>query len=129
MGVILNYGEGVEEDAPRAVEHYRKAAERGYAMAQLHLGDLYYNGRPGVPQDLDEACYWLEKSLVLDDAELRYEALSKLRMIPLKRQWGRAVHIISTVVDAAVQFAFRGFVYAWRRWVSAPASATLGVRQ
>jgi len=44
-----------------AVEHYRKAAEQGYAPAQVNLGLRYQDGR-GVSQDYREALVWYRKA-------------------------------------------------------------------
>ena len=41
-----------------AVNGYRIAAERGDIEAQYTLGDLYYFGHEGVPQDIAEAARW-----------------------------------------------------------------------
>lgn len=43
-------GNGVEQNIEEALKWYRRAAEKGNAMAQLKLGFIYEDGR-GVPQD------------------------------------------------------------------------------
>ena len=50
-------GQGVPQDDAKAVKWYRKAAEQGYAKAQLSLGLAYGLGQ-GVPQDLAQAHMW-----------------------------------------------------------------------
>ena len=47
----------VQEDKVKAAEWFRKAAERGYADAQLMLGGMYDDGE-GVPQDKVDAYVW-----------------------------------------------------------------------
>ena len=54
-------GRGVLEDDKEAVKWYRKAAEQGYALAQVKLGGMYGSGR-GVPQDYKEAIKWFRKA-------------------------------------------------------------------
>ena len=44
-----------------ALEWYRKAAEQGYAPAQVNLGSLYAEGQ-GTPQDFQEALRWYHKA-------------------------------------------------------------------
>ncbi len=44
-----------------ALEWYRKAAEQGYASAQVNLGSLYAEGQ-GTPQDFQEALRWYHKA-------------------------------------------------------------------
>jgi len=54
-------GEGVPQDAVKAVNWYRKAAEQGLAGAQCVLGVSYGSGR-GCDQDEVEAARWLRKA-------------------------------------------------------------------
>ena len=54
---MYDEGRGVEQDATEAARWYGKAAEQGYADAQINLGLMYQDGR-GVVQDHDEAA-WL----------------------------------------------------------------------
>ncbi|MFI4851246.1 MAG: caspase family protein [Gimesia chilikensis] len=57
MGMICEYGLGVEKSESIAVEWYRKAAEQGYAAAQHNLGLMYEKGL-GVTINLKEAAKW-----------------------------------------------------------------------
>ena len=54
-------GDGVPKDETEAVKWYRKAAERGVALAQSQLGWMYENGS-GVPKDPVEAVKWCRKA-------------------------------------------------------------------
>ena len=57
FGMYYN-GQGVQRDYAEATKRVCKAAERGYAPAQAHLGVMYWNGQ-GVPQDAILAYMWL----------------------------------------------------------------------
>ena len=50
-------GREVPQNYAEAAKWYRKAAERGHAMAQSQLGLMYLGGQ-GVPQDFAEAARW-----------------------------------------------------------------------
>jgi len=55
-------------DRVEGAKWYRKAAEQGHAMAQLHLGILYTEGIPGTPEDKIEeyrieGVKWLRKAV------------------------------------------------------------------
>ena len=50
-------GRGVQRSFVQAVEWYRRAADQGYAAAQLNLSTLYFNGS-GVPKDGKLAYLW-----------------------------------------------------------------------
>jgi len=54
LGSMYEYGEGVEKDHVKAVEYYKKAANKGFAGAQCNLGYMYNNGR-GVKLDREKA--------------------------------------------------------------------------
>ena len=59
-GPIVRGGGSSPGGAPgrlEAVKWFRKAAEQDLALAQVHLGRMYYNGR-GVSQDLVRAHMW-----------------------------------------------------------------------
>src|SRR5260221_133949 len=44
LGYAYEYGKGVPKDETEAVRWYQKAADQGYAKAQLNLGVCYDNG-------------------------------------------------------------------------------------
>lgn len=56
-------GIGVEKDAKQALEHYEKAADMGYALAQCMLGDMYYDGVGGVDKDYEAAVKYYKMAL------------------------------------------------------------------
>jgi TPR repeat protein len=58
MGVMFEYGYGVEADIQEALRWYRGAAEQGLAPAQNSLGFMYSLGL-GVKRDAERAAYWL----------------------------------------------------------------------
>lgn len=61
LGVMYQFGDGVETDHAVAVEWYRRAADQGHPTAQRNLGNMYFNGQ-GVLQDVDKAIDWYEKA-------------------------------------------------------------------
>ena len=68
LGVMYEYGEGVEQDFKEAVKWYRKAAEQGDVNAQYNLGSRYYIGE-GVPQDYVTAYAWYNIAAAKGDAQ------------------------------------------------------------
>ena len=54
-------------DYAQAAAWYRKAADQGNLAAQIHLGDLYRDGR-GVTRDMTEAIAWYRKAADQGDA-------------------------------------------------------------
>ncbi|MBL8337483.1 MAG: tetratricopeptide repeat protein [Rhodoferax sp.] len=57
LGVMHDFGQGVERDPVAAVRWYRAAAVQGHAGAQFNLGGMYFEGA-GVPQDNLRAYLW-----------------------------------------------------------------------
>ena len=60
VGYALEFGIGVEEDEPKAVEGYRKSANKGYGMSAFRLGDCYELGDLGLEIDLVQALFWYQ---------------------------------------------------------------------
>ena len=58
LGVMSEFGHGVEKDSAAAVTWYRNAAEGGSVLAQLKLGLIHDEGLGGVPQDRIEGKYY-----------------------------------------------------------------------
>ena len=61
LGVMYDFGEGVNQDSEQARHWFEKAAEQGDANAQYFLGVKYDFGE-GVNQDSEQARYWFEKA-------------------------------------------------------------------
>ena len=51
LGIMYEYGLGVEENFERAAEWYRRATEKQYLESMYHLGLMYSHGRPGFQQN------------------------------------------------------------------------------
>jgi hypothetical protein len=59
LGLMYDFGEGVDNDFAEAARWYRKAAEQGHGDAQYNIGVLYYTGK-GLPKDVAEAARWFK---------------------------------------------------------------------
>ena len=57
IGLMLDYGQGIQSNPEKAFENYLVAARDGYARAQFNLGFLYESGR-GTRKLLSEAYVW-----------------------------------------------------------------------
>jgi len=68
LAQIYEFGSlGVRQDPAKALEWYRKAAERGLVMAQVNVATHYQEGI-GVAKDLREAYRWYRKAAEQGDA-------------------------------------------------------------
>jgi TPR repeat protein len=61
LGVMYDYGRGVQQNYTEAMKWYRKAAEQGLPDAQHNLGVMYEKGQ-GVPQNFTEAAKWYRRA-------------------------------------------------------------------
>ena len=59
MGVLYQYGKGVEQSSEKAVEYFQLAADQGFSLAQYNLGVLYTNGI-GVEQNYEKALEYFQ---------------------------------------------------------------------
>ncbi|WP_339735350.1 hypothetical protein [uncultured Gimesia sp.] len=62
LALKLYIGDGVTIDEGRANKLFRKAADRGHALAKTFVGDSYNNGDWGIPLDQDEAIRWYQQA-------------------------------------------------------------------
>ncbi|KAF9970317.1 hypothetical protein BGZ73_006997 [Actinomortierella ambigua] len=61
LGIMYEYGRGVEQSNTEAVYWYRLAASQGHPSSQFNLGIMYFHGR-GVKEDDREAMAWFRKA-------------------------------------------------------------------
>jgi TPR repeat protein len=69
-------GHGVEKDYDAALRLARRAADKGDAIGECHMGVLFAEGL-GVPQDYREAARWWAKSA----AQGNEGAITNLRIL------------------------------------------------
>lgn len=62
LGLFYSLGKGIEQNYALARKWWKKAAEKGDALAMFRLGSLYGNG-VGVTLDYAKAKYWYEKAV------------------------------------------------------------------
>jgi TPR repeat protein len=61
LGLMYEWGYGVEKDYSKAMNWLEKSANQGFAMAQAGLAFMYENGL-GTNINYQQALYWLKKS-------------------------------------------------------------------
>ncbi len=67
LGVLYRTGQrGVKKDEKMAVYWYRRAADKGYAVAQYNMGFILQHGH-GLTQNYAEAVRWYEKAIAQGD--------------------------------------------------------------
>jgi TPR repeat protein len=71
IGNRYESGKGVARNYKKAMNWYRKAAEKGFAGAQNNLAVMYEQGR-GVPKDESEAAKWYRRAAEGNDAKAQH---------------------------------------------------------
>ena len=61
LGFLYHYGLGIPVDDNKAFDYFDKAANKGIAQAQYHLGIHYRDGR-AVNKNITVADYWFNKA-------------------------------------------------------------------
>ena len=61
IGHLYRLGQGVARDGEIAVRYYTRAAELGFAPAQLNLAVMLHEG-DGIPTDTKAAHYWAQRA-------------------------------------------------------------------
>ncbi len=61
LGIMYDYGNGVEVNTEIAAAWYLRAAKLGHVSAQFNLGQMYLQGR-GVKQNTNQGIHWLQQS-------------------------------------------------------------------
>nr|MCR5259142.1 sel1 repeat family protein [Desulfovibrio sp.] len=72
MGDMYRFGDGVETDFRKALEWYRKAAEKDDPHALFALAEMYVRGE-GVEKDIDKAVEHCSKSADLGNADAQFQ--------------------------------------------------------
>ena len=60
LGVMYEFGEGVNQSFEKAYEYYLFAARRDNLESQIKLVEIYKQGI-GTKKDLEKSSYWLNK--------------------------------------------------------------------
>lgn len=92
LGLVLREGYGDQRQSnTQAIGWLSKAAEEGFPIAQIELGEMYYAGKY-LPTDKDKSRYWLEQAGTgstrarLDLLQLRVEQGDWRSLLPRNTQ-------------------------------------------
>lgn len=113
IGQMHTYpGTGVEHDYSQAEIWFRKAAEKGYADAQVGLAFIYLNGR-GATANLAEAIKWFERAAEQGEEASRsvLNLINIIRHVPVNTTQVEYLYFVAndTYNDGAFGFAALAF--------------------
>lgn len=58
LGIMHSQGQGVKQDDKEAAKWFTSAAQQGVPQAQIKLGEMYMEGKGGLPKDNEQAYAW-----------------------------------------------------------------------
>ncbi len=92
LGIMYDFGHGVDKDPVTAVEWYEKAAGQGNSSVQHDLGVKYFKGI-GIPQNYDKAAAWWHMAAENGVAESQYNlGLMHARGLGFEKNSGKAIN-------------------------------------
>ena len=92
LGIMHDFGHGVDKDSATAVEWYEKAAGQGNSSVQHDLGVKYFKGI-GIPQNYDKAAAWWRMAAENGVAESQYNlGLMHARGLGFEKNSGKAIN-------------------------------------
>lgn len=100
LGLMYDYGHGVDRDPARAIEWYTKAAQQGVPLVQHDLGVKYFQGQEGVEQDYEQAAYWWEQAANAGLADSQFNlGLMYYRGLGMEQDYGKAAELFERAAD------------------------------
>ncbi len=99
LGLMYDYGHGVEKNSSESIKWYRMAAEQGVPLVQHDIGVKYFQGQ-GVEQNYIEAAKWWEMSANAGIADSQFNlGLMHYRGIGIPKNYDKA----GKLFDAAAE--------------------------
>lgn len=99
MGLMYDYGHGVEKDPAESIKWYRMAAEQGVPLVQHDIGVKYFQGQ-GVKQNYLEAAKWWELSASAGIADSQFNlGLMHYRGIGIPKDYVKAAKLFDAAAE------------------------------
>lgn len=99
LGLMYDYGHGVEKSASESIKWYLMAAEQGVPLVQHDMGVKYFQGQ-GVEQNYDEAARWWEMSANAGIADSQFNlGLMYYRGIGIEKDYVKAGKLFEAAAE------------------------------
>lgn len=119
LGIMYDYGQGVEKDPKQALDWYIKAANQGQTSVQYQVGSKYFRG-DGTTQDYAEAAKWWEMAATGGQVDAQFNlGLMYFRGLGVKQDDARAAELFRAAArqgHAHAQYSL-AVMYAFGRGV------------
>lgn len=105
LGIMYDYGHGVEKDQQQALYWYIKSAEQGNPAVQYQVGAKYFRGE-GTQQDYAEAGKWWELAANGGQVDAQFNlGLMYYRGLSVERDDIRAVRLFQQAAEQGHSYA------------------------
>ncbi len=99
MGLMYDYGHGVDKSPAESIKWYRMAAEQGVPLVQHDIGVKYFQGQ-GVEQNYLEAAKWWELSANSGIADSQFNlGLMHYRGIGIPKDYVKAAKLFEAAAE------------------------------
>ena len=99
LGLMYDYGHGVERDPARAIDWYTQAAEQGMPVVQHDLGVKYFQGM-GIERDYDAAARWWHKAAAAGLADSQFNlGLMYYRGLGIRQNYTKAIDLFQRAAN------------------------------
>lgn len=99
LGLMYDYGHGVEKSPSESIKWYLMAAEQGVPLVQHDMGVKYFQGQ-GVEQNYDEAARWWEMSANAGIADSQFNlGLMYYRGIGIEKDYVKAAKLFEAAAE------------------------------
>ena len=99
LGIMYDYGQGVDKNPAEAMKWYIKAAEQGIPVVQHDVGVKYFQGT-GVKQDYLEAARWWEQSANAGLADSQFNlGLLNYRGLGIPQDYQKAAELFTEAAN------------------------------
>lgn len=99
LGLMYDYGHGVEADPQTAIDWYTRAARQGLPVVQHDLGVKYFQGK-GIERDYDQARLWWQMAANAGLADSQFNlGLMYYRGLGVDQDHARARELFAQAAD------------------------------
>jgi len=99
IGIMYDYGQGVEKDKRAALDWFIRSAEQGQPAVQYQVGAKYFRG-DGIQQDYGEAARWWEKAAAGGQVDAQFNlGLMYYRGLHVPRDHKRAAELFQAAAE------------------------------
>lgn len=105
IGIMFDYGQGVENDPQQALYWYTRSAEQGISAVQYQVGAKYFRG-DGTEKNFDEAAIWWKQAAIGGQVDAQFNlGLMYSRGLSVEKDHLKAARLFKLAADQGHSYA------------------------